>query len=461
MMFLTHEEHRKWWILAAMGAILGIILLDETVVGVALHTIQADLDLSDVNAHWVVNIYMLVLAGLAAAAGKFGDIFGHRLVMSAGLVVFGVASLACGFAQSEQWLIVARALQGAGAAIIFPTSLAMATIVFPPEKRGLALGIYGAIGTTFLALGPLVGGLFTDLLSWRWIFWVNPPIVLMVVIIVFAAWQPLPKTEMKERFDVIGLLLLVCGVSMTVFAIMEGPDWGWTNATILSLLLLGIALLVAFVFVELKRNEPLIPVELFLNPTFSGCSLVIFAAQFTKMTVFVFGALYLQEKLDLSPLMTGIALLPTVAPQVFTAPVAGRVSDRFGARWPSILGVAAMLAGLVIVTFAMSSDSYVLMFPGLLVWGLSMAFVFVPPQRAVMNSVSPQQQGEAGGIAMASQLMGATIGMAVCSTLFSMTDSYEMVFLGTCVFTLAVLAVSWLTIERGNMAGARTVEPQQ
>jgi len=180
------DTNRKWWILAAMGAILGVILLDETVVGVALPTMQTDLGMSEVTSHWVVNIYMLTLAGLAAAAGKIGDIIGHKTVMITGLIIFGAASLLCGFAQTDIWLIIARGIQGCGAAIIFPSSLAMTTIAFPPSQHGLALGIYGAIGTVFLSLGPLVGGFLTDFLSWRWIFWVNPPIVLAIAAIVLA-----------------------------------------------------------------------------------------------------------------------------------------------------------------------------------------------------------------------------------------------------------------------------------
>ena len=449
-----NDTSRKWWILPAMGAILGVILLDETVVGVALPTMQADLDMSAISSHWVVNIYMLVLAGLAAAAGKFGDILGHKLVMNTGLLIFAVASLACGFAQTDLWLIAARGVQGVGAAIIFPSCLAMATIVFPPEQRGFALGIWGAIGTVFLALGPLVGGFLTDYVTWRAIFWVNPPICAAVAAIVFAAWVDPPQHDKTETIDKTGVVLLVGGLSMVVFALMEGPDWGWSNPAILSLLAAGLVLLGLFVLAELKKRMPLIEVKLFANPTFSACNLVVFAAQYSKMAVFVFGALYFQEVLKCSPLMAGVALLPTVAPQIVTAPLAGRSADRYGARWPSILGVLAMAVGLVIITIAMTWESYVLMFWGLLSWGLSQAFVFVPPQRAVMNSVPPQKQGQAGGITMTMQLLGATVGMAVCSTLFSMTSNYQVVFAATAIFTAIVLVIAWLTIERPEHRGA-------
>jgi EmrB/QacA subfamily drug resistance transporter len=443
-------DSRKWWVLAAMGAILGVILLDETVVGVALPTIQRDLGMSDVAAHWVVNAYMLVLAGLAAAAGKFGDIVGHKTLMNTGLLIFALASLACGFADGDTWLIVARGVQGIGAAIIFPSSLAMLTIAFPEEQRGLAIGIAGAIGTVFLALGPLVGGFLTDIASWRWIFWVNPPIVFMVGLIVAAAWVEPAREAPPERIDKAGLVLLIGGLSMLIFAIMEGPQWGWTDPVILILLADGAVLLFVFVLVELRRRAPLMEVDLFANPTFTACNLVIFAAQFTKMAVFIFGALYLQNALEMSPLMAGIALLPTVAPQPLAAPLAGKAADRFGARWPSLGGLIFMLAGLAWISAAVSWQSYVALFPGLLFWGLSMAFLFVPPQRAVMNAVPPFKRGQAGGIAMSSQLLGATVGMAVSSTIFSMTGSFQAVFVTGAALTLVVLVIGWLAIERGS-----------
>ncbi len=451
---MISEDSRKWWVLGAMGAILGVILLDETVVGVALPTIQRDLALSEIDSHWVVNVYMLVLAGLAAAAGKLGDIVGHKALVSVGLALFGLASLACGFAGNGFWLIAARAVQGAGAAIIFPSSLAMVTIAFPESQRGFALGLYGAVGTIFLASGPLAGGLLTDVLSWRWIFWVNPPVVLAVALVVLAAWREPPRAETRQRLDKTGLILLVAGLSMFVFAVMEGPEWGWGDPAILALLLAGLLLLAAFVRVERAKTAPLIEVDLFANPTFTGCNLAIFTAQFGKMALFVFGALYFQEVLQMSPLMAGVALLPTVAVQPVTAPLAGRAADRYSARRPVLISLAAMFVATAGFAAAMNWGSYVFLFPGLLIWGLCMAFLFVPPQRAVMSSVPPDKHGQAGGIAMSSQLLGATLGMAFCSTLFTSTGSYQTVFLATAAVSLAVLVIAWLTIERHGPVGA-------
>lgn len=448
------ESSRKWWVLAAMGAILGVILLDETVVGVALPTIQVDLDMSEVVSHWVVNIYMLVLAGLAAAAGKLGDIVGHKALMNTGLAIFGLASLACGFAESDVWLIAARGVQGVGAAIIFPSSVAMVTIAFLEEQRGVAIGTYGAVGTVFLALGPFVGGFLTDVASWRWIFWINPPVVLAVALIVLVTWIEPPRSGETQRIDWIGLVLLVGGLSMVIFGTMEGPVWGWANPAIISVLAAGAVLLVAFVFVERRRAAPLIEVNLFANPTFAACNLIMFTAQYSKMALFVFGALFLEDILKMTPLVAGAALLPAVVPQPFLAPFTGSIADRFGARGPSLAGLLLLLGGLVFVWAGVASGSYTLMFPGLTLWGLSMCFLFVPTQRAVMNAVPPQKQGQAGGISMSSQLLGSTVGMAVCSTLFLTTNDFQVVYLVNGAFALVVLVVSWLAIERGTRAAS-------
>ena len=442
------ETNRKWWLLGAMGGILGIILLDETVVGVALPTIQTDLDLDVVESHWVVNIYMLTLAVFAAVAGRIGDITGHRYLMVLGLLIFGLASLACGFAPGGAWLIAARGIQGIGAAIIFPVSLAIVTKTFPEEQRGFALGVYGSIGTVFLAIGPMVGGLLTEVASWRWIFWVNPTIVVIVAAIFLATWRDARKTGPAEALDKSGFILLVAGLCMVIFGIMEGPDRGWTDMAILLPLIAGALCLLAFVAIERRVSLPLIDVSLFADRTFAACNLVIFTAQYTKMAMFVFGAMFLQDVLKMSPLMAGIALLPTVAPQVFLAPFAGRAADRFGTRRPVVAGLVAMTCGLVVIGLAIIWESYLLMFPGLLAWGLSLAFLFVPPRRAVMSATPPTKHGQAGGIAMSSQLVGATIGMAVCSTLYSMSGSFQVVFLAAALFAGFVLVVAAFAIRR-------------
>lgn len=436
--------------LAAMGACLGVFLLDEVVVSVALPSIRAELGISTLVAHWVVNVYLLALAGLAAAAGRLADVVGAKILLIVGLVLFGGSSALGGFAQTGQELIIARLVQGIGAALIFPVSTFLVTVNFPPEERGKALGIYGAIGTGLMALGPFIGGALTDLLNWRWIFWVNPPIVIAIAVIAWAAWQD-PKRKEEHSFDLLGLILLVCGLGLTVFAVMEGPDRGWQKFVTIIPLAVGFLLLVVFVLAERRTKVPLIAVRLFGDPSFAAYNLTVFTAQFVKIALFVFGARFFQDELGLSPMISGLALLPAVVPQVALATYAGALTDRLGPRLPSMLGLLGALIGTLILAIGIQSENLVLVGAGLLIWGLSVPLLFVPPRRAVMSAVPAEMGGQAGGILTSCQLLGGTMGMALCSTIFSMTHSLPAVFWGTAVVALVVLLFGVVFFQRQSL----------
>lgn len=442
MMVSATDEARHWRIVFAMGFVIGVILLDETVVSVALPSIGRDFGLSPLALHWVVNAYLLVFAALAAAGGKLADMFGHRNMFLIGVVLFAGASALCGFAPSGPFLIAARAVQGIGAAIIFPLSMAMITLIFPIERRGAALGIYGAIGTFFLALGPLVGGVFTDLLSWRWIFWINLPLVAAVAAVVLYDWSnPVHRGE-APRLDIRGLLLLVTGLALLVFALMQGEDWGWSNPWIVGLLIVGVVSLVLFVAVELRIPSPLIEVDLFRDPAFSIYALAIFAAQFTKIAVIVFGAHFLQERLHMDPLTAGLALMVSVIMAPFLAGPSGRLADRFGARPLVRAALLSSTLGLLWTAHAVGLQSYALMVPGLLLWNLGTIFMFAPPRSALIKAVPEEKHGLVGGIAMTAQLLGGTLGMAVASTVFSVTGDYSAVFVANAVLVAILFLLS-------------------
>ena len=408
--------------------------------------------MSHVAAHWVVSVYFLVFTGLTAAAGKLGDLFGLKKVFASSLVIFGLASLAAGFAQNGPWLIAARALEGVGAAVIYPISLAMVTNVFPKEQRGMAMGTCIAVGTAFLAAGPLVGGFFTELISWRWIFWINVPVVALILLIVQAAWVERPREGPRQGLDVGGLVTLVTGLTLLVFAIMQGAAWGWGNQAILASLAGGLVVLGIFVMIELRHPTPLIAVRLFRGASFSACNLVIATAQFSKIAVVVFVALYLQDVLKMTPLVAGLCLLAAVVGTPIMARPTGRIADKLGARRPMLGGLALASLGMLWTALAAGWDSYALLLPGLLVWGFSLTFCFIPGLRATMNAVPPEQHGQVSGITMTGRLLGGTLGMAVCSTLYAMTGSFQVVFLVTGGLMLAVLPVAWLFIERPGRA---------
>ncbi|MEM8956633.1 MAG: MFS transporter [Pseudomonadota bacterium] len=443
---MTRDSNKRWWILGAMGAVLGVILLDETVVAVALPTIRKDLGLSVLTGHWIVNIYLMTLAGLACAAGRLADILGARALISAGLVIFGASSAYGGFAATGSDLLVARMLQGVGAAMIFPLSLVLVSMSFPESERGKALGIYGAIGTSFLAMGPLVGGLLTEYLSWRWIFWVNPPIVLGVAIVTLLSWRD-PPHDRETEFDWRGLILLVGGLSLTVFALMEGPDRGWSQPDVFLPLGVGLLCLALLGPAERHRAYPLLAVKLFADGTFTASNLIVFCAKFLKISVFVFGAMYFQTEVGLSPLMAGLALLPSVLPPMFIAVWVGKISDTIGTRLPSLAGVFGAMLCLSAIALGTGEKSQLVVFAGLLMVGVSLPFMFTPPRNAVMSTVAPGMHGQASGITMTAQLLGGTIGMAICSMVYSVTGSFPAVFMATALLCAAVFVIGFFAIK--------------
>lgn len=427
------DANRKWWILAAMGGSLGLVVLDETILGVALPTISA---------------YLVVFAGFAAAAGKIGDLVDIRKFFVAGVLVFGLSSMACGFALNGAWLITARAVQGIGAAIIFPTSVAMLAKVFPPEQRGLAFGVHVACGGTFMALGPLTGGFLIAVLSWRWIFWINLPLAAAVAWIVWTGWVGPPRAGTMQRFDYAGLFELIFGLVAVVLGLMQGADWGWSTPATLALLTGGVILLIVFVVIEARKPAPLIEIRLFLNATFTSANLAIFTGQFGQIAVVVFLAVYLQHVLGMSPLNAGLALLPGVLALPFAPIVAGRLSDRVGARHPMLLGLLLFGLSLLGIALAVSAESYALLVAPLIRWGCTMPMLYVPTRRAVMAAVPAAKHEEAGGINLTAQLLGGTIGMTVCGTLLAMTGDYRVVFVTSGVLAMVVLVIACFTAER-------------
>ncbi|MEM6463892.1 MAG: MFS transporter [Pseudomonadota bacterium] len=440
------DQNRKWWILISMAACAGLIMLDETVVGVALPTLQRDLGMSRLASHWVISIYMLVFAAAAAASGRIGDRIGFSILLPVGAGLFGVGSLACGFATNGALLITARAVQGLGAAIIFPSTVAMIMIVFPKEQRGTAMGTLAAIGTVFLALGPLIGGVLTELVTWRWIFWINIPIVAIAAVIALVALPRDSEDKKSESFDTSGLVTMVGGLTLLVFAVMQGPAMGWTSWFIVGSFCGGVILLVVFVVLESRFAEPLINVELFRQASFSSCSLILFTGQFAKISLVVFGAMYLQQKIGMSPFTAGLALLVAVVAFPFLSLPVGRMADKLGARSLVLSGQGIATVAMFWIMLSTGWDRYWVIMPGLLIWGIGMSFIYAPVLRALANSVPKEKQGQVGGIGVTFRLLGGTVSAAVGSTLLLTTDSFQIVFLVTGLLMLLAWAFGWFAI---------------
>jgi EmrB/QacA subfamily drug resistance transporter len=447
-MLMVTETNRKWWILTALSIGGGLIMLDETVIGVALPSIRYDLGMTEIAAHWSISIYMLVFASLAAAAGKIGDLVGFKLLFTMGITLFGTASFLCGMSESGNIFLLARAIQGIGAAIILPSSIAMLTLIFPKEQRGMAIGILAAFGTVFLAFGPLLSGGLTEIFSWRWIFWINAPITFVVFSIISMSWKIPRKDSGNSTFDLKGLLVMTFGLSLFVFAIMQGASWGWAHISILGAFIGGFLSLVLFYFMERHMEQPLIDVCLFHVPSFSSANFILFTGQFSKLSLVVFGALFLQDKVGLSPLQSGLALLVSVVTfPILSVPV-GRLADCFGARSLVIGGLATATLGMFWIAITSAGENYVSLLPGLIAWGLGMPFCYAPTLRAMANSVPSEKQGEISGIGVTSRLLGGTLGVALSSTVLTASDDFQDVFyLAACVMALALI-FGWLAFDR-------------
>jgi EmrB/QacA subfamily drug resistance transporter len=451
------EGQRKWWILAAMSGVLGLVVLDETVVGVALATIRPDLQMSVKATDWVVNAYFLTFTSFVAVGGRLADILGRRRFFVLGVAVFGLSSAIAGFAQNGAWLIAARAVQGIGAAIVFPSSWAILTSAFPEEQRGFAFGIQTTAGGVFMALGPLVGGFLSENVSWRWIFWVNLPIVAAVAVIVWLAWAPSMQAKRSAAeaggVDWFGLGTLVGGLTALVVALMEGQGWGWHAPTTLVFFSAGLALLMLFALIETRRASPLIELKLLAIPSFNGGVLSFFMFQWSKLAVFVFVALYLQEILHDSPINAGSIVMVAIIPTLLTSLYSGKSADRFGSRRPLMAGLFLQGTALIVVGVAMIEARHAVIVAALVVWGAAMPFAAVPARRALMNAVPKARQGEASGVNLTIQMLGGTIGVALCGTLRIVTGRYASIFFLTGALLLAMTLVAWSTIEhqRGSL----------
>lgn len=406
------ERRRQWLILVAMTGTLSMILLDQTVVSVALPTIQRDLDMTQTQLQWVVNAYLLAIATLVAIGGRLSDMFNRVGVLILGVSIFILFSALCGLAQSDTWLLVSRACQGVGAALMVPPTAAILTATFPPAERGRAMGIYAGVSMIFLSLGPLIGGLLTEYASWRWVFLINLPVGLTTIAMVVHA-RPPGRVERRGRFDLPGFFTLVPGLGLTVLALMQGNAWGWGTARTLVPLGVGLALLIVFVVVERRVLAPLVELRLFRTRNFSGDSLVLFFVQFALIGMTIFGAIYVQDLLGYSPVKAGVALLPLTIPILIVAPIAGRLFDRLGPRALASAGAALIGVALIWTAAILHDFSYPLLVPGYVLCGIGIGLVMSPTTTDGMSVAPIDLRGQASGVLQTVRQIGGTVGLAV------------------------------------------------
>src|SRR5215210_5407709 len=343
---LLTSENRKWWTLGAVSFGLFMIMPDNTVVNVALPSIQRELGVGLSELEWIVTGYALSFAALMLTGGKLADLFGRRLIFVAGIVVFTVSSFMCGMAGSGSTLITWRIVQGVGAALMNPATLAIISATFPPKQRGMAIGIWAGVSAMALAIGPLVGGLLTEHVGWSWIFWINVPVGIVGVAASFVLIDESRDDSHEQRPDIPGLLTSGLGLFSLTYGLIEANTYGWGSTRIVGAFAVAAVLLAAFVALELRQRLPMLDLTLFKNGTFAGANLAMLLVALSMFGVFFFVSLYMQNILGFSAVQAGAAFLPMTLLVMVVAPIAGKLSDRFGSRWLMTSGLSLLAVQL-------------------------------------------------------------------------------------------------------------------
>jgi EmrB/QacA subfamily drug resistance transporter len=415
---LSLQEHnRRWWTLAAMCFALFMIMLDNTVVNVALPSIQRDLHADLSSLEWTINAYTLSFAVLLVTGGRLGDIFGRRRLFLAGVVIFALSSAAIGLAPSDGALIAGRAIQGVGAALMMPATLSIITNAFPPQERGKAIGTWAGVSALALAIGPVVGGALTESVSWRAIFFLNLPVAVgAVAVTLFAAHESRDDT-VQRRIDLPGIAAITAGLTALVFALVEANSWGWGSTRIVSLFAVAGVALVAFVAIELRTRVPMVDFSFFGSRSFLGANLVAFVVSFAMLAMFFFMALYMQNILGYSPLQAGVRFLPSTLCVMAVGPVAGRLTDRLGPRNLIVTGLLIVAGALAWQSQLDVHTTYTFLLPGFVAMGIGIALVMSPMSTAAMNAVQVTKAGVASGVLSMSRMVGGTFGVAAMGAL--------------------------------------------
>src|SRR5947207_9449226 len=417
---MASDPHR-WRILAVVATAFFMTILDVSIVNVALPSIGRDLNFSRENLQWVITAYAIAFGGFLLLGGRAADLLGRRRVFIAGVALFTIASLVCGLAQSEAMLIGSRAVQGFGGAIISPAALSIVMTSFEEgPDRNKALGVWGALGGSGAAVGVLLGGVLTDYLSWRWIFFVNVPVGALVLLLT-PRIVPRSRRDAEERsYDALGAVLVSAGLALLVYAISQAPNVGWATARTIVLLIASAGLLIGFLVNERRVHDPLLPFHIFRVRTVAGANAVGFLLGAVIFANFFLLTLYVQDILHYSPLKAGYTFIATAGTAVLAAGAAQALTTRFGAKPIIVIGLA-LLTGAMIwysqvpVHGKFASD----LLPGYLMVGVGIAFAFVPVSIAALAGVAEREAGLASGLINTSQQIGGAVGVAIASTVFT------------------------------------------
>jgi EmrB/QacA subfamily drug resistance transporter len=478
---VTHassKTDKKWIALILLAAAQFVVVLDASIVNVALPSIGTDLEFSQENLAWVVNAYTLVFGGFLLLGGRLADLLGRRRVFMGGLVLFGLASLLGGLAQTEGQLIAFRALQGLGAALISPAALSIVTTLFADgAERNKALGVWGAVAGAGGAAGVLLGGILTDALGWEWVLFVNTPITIVAAVLVPRLIDESKSDSDTKTFDVAGALSVTAGLSLLVFALVDANDAGWGSTQTIGLLVVTTALLGIFVAVERRSAAPLVPFGIFRLATLRGANVIGLLIGMSLFSMFFFLSLYMQQVLGYEPLKTGFAYLPLAVTIIISAGVASQLVTRVGFKPVLISGLLMIAVGLVWFSRVSVDGTFVgdVLFPSLIA-AVGLGFAFVPVTIAAVTGVSNQDAGLASGLINTSQQIGGALGLAILSAIATnvtgnvralprgeqaaaLTDGFQSAFLVGAGFALlgAILAAT-LIASRDSRAHVEAVQ---
>ncbi|MGH9082430.1 MAG: MFS transporter [Acidimicrobiales bacterium] len=415
--FALPRLERKWWTLIAVCTAIFMLLLDITVVNVALPDIQRSLHATFSDLQWVVDAYSLTLAAFMLTAGVIGDMFGRREVFAIGLGVFSLSSLVCGLSVDSLMLNLARGCQGVGGAIMFATSLALIAQAFRGRERGTAFGIYGAVVGGAVAVGPLIGGAITSGIGWRWIFFVNVPIGICAIALTLAKIDE-SRDPSRHRVDWPGFATFSGSLFLLVFALVRANTDGWHSSVIVGLLAGAAVLMAAFVAAELRQRDPMLDLSLFRRPAMVGVSIAAFAISASIFAMFLYLTLYLQDDLGYSPLAAGLRFLPITMLSFFVAPLAGRLTVRLPARGLLGAGLVVIGIGCILMSFTVPGSTWTVLLPGFVVAGFGVGTMSPVLASAAVGVVAPERSGMASGINNTFRQVGIATGIAGLGAVF-------------------------------------------
>ena len=464
----TSDTHlNKTWALVLLASAQFVVVLDASIVNVALPSIGEDLKFEAENLSWVVNAYTLFFGGFLLLGGRLADLLGRRRVFLSGILLFAAASLAGGLAQTDIQLIVARAIQGLGAAILSPAALSILTTTFEEgPERNKALGVWGAVAGSGGAVGVLAGGVLTDTLSWEWVLFVNVPIGIAVAIAAPILLAESRDDREHRSFDIPGAVTVTAGLAILVYALVDANDAGWGSTQTVVLLAVALALIGIFLAIELRQRSPLVPFSIFRLRTLSASNVIGLLLGAALFSMFFFVSLYMQNVLGFTPLETGLAYLPLSAGIIMSAGAASQLVTRLGVRPVLVGGLLLTTAGLAWFSQVSPGGSYVgdVLFPSL-VAAAGLGFSFVPVMLGAVAGTQPSEAGLASGLINTSQQVGGALGLAILSTIafdgiaqsgrpdpVALTDGFGSAFLVGAVFALVAAGIAFFAIRKKDEA---------